>query len=115
VALSSGDRIEVRALPTAVLAASRFSPTAWSPGSHGGGGGGTSGSDPGLALPLDDGVSLTDAKRKAALDFEKAYLQRVLEHAKGSISAASRMAGIDRTNFRRLLQRHGIDSSRYRS
>jgi len=112
VAMSPADRIEVHALPAAVVAASRFAPNlalgsavlGRAPG----------GSDPGLPVAVDDGVSLTDAKRKAALDFEKAYLERVLERAKGSISAASRIAGIDRTNFRRLLQRHGIDSTRFR-
>jgi two-component system response regulator HydG len=108
VALTRGERIEVRALPAAVVSSSRF-------GSHSGPIpiAGSGGSDAALLLP-DDGVSLTDAKRKAALDFEKAYLERVLEVAKGSISAASRIAGIDRTNFRRLLQRHAIDSTRYR-
>ena len=66
-------------------------------------------------LMADEGIKdFRTAKRKAALDFEKAYLERVLERAKGSISAASRIAGIDRTNFRRLLQRHGIDSTRFR-
>ena len=112
VALTRGERIEVHALPHPVVAASRFVAHAASsqPMATFVGGGG---SDPGLML-VDDGVSLTDAKRKAALDFEKTYLERVLEHAKGSISAASRIAGIDRTNFRRLLQRHGIDSTRYR-
>ena len=113
VALTRGERIEVHALPDAVLAASRFTtpPLALGTGSLGAP---INSSDPALTMS-DDGVSLTDAKRKAGLDFEKAYLERVLEHAKGSISAASRIAGIDRTNFRRLLQRHGIDSTRYRT
>ncbi len=63
----------------------------------------------------DPDVPLTEAKRKAAAEFEKQYLLRILEQARGSISAASRAAGIDRTNFRRLLQRHGIDSSQFKS
>ncbi len=124
VALSRGDRIEVQALPAPVLTSSRFSPHL-GPGTGGGNSGNgsngsiaadhaASGSDPGMIAVGDDGVSLTDAKRRAALDFEKAYLERVLEHARGSISAASRIAGIDRTNFRRLLQRHNIDSTRFR-
>jgi two-component system, NtrC family, response regulator HydG len=108
VAMSPGDRLELHALPPEIVGSSRFAvPATASAGRS------ASGSDPNL--PVDDGISLTDAKRKAAFDFERAYLERVLERAKGSISAASRIAGIDRTNFRRLLQRHGIDSTRFRS
>ena len=32
-----------------------------------------------------------------------------MTRAKGSVSEAARIAALDRTNFRRLLQRHGID------
>src|SRR5580765_2523764 len=56
----------------------------------------------------DDGeLTLTEAKRRASSAFEKRYLVRVMEKAKGSVSEAARLAGLDRTNFRRLLQRHG--------
>jgi two-component system, NtrC family, response regulator HydG len=58
-----------------------------------------------------DGVELpplTLAKRRAGAVFEKHYLTVAMERAKGSISEAARLAGLDRTNFRRLLQRHGI-------
>ncbi|HEY4176479.1 MAG TPA: sigma-54 dependent transcriptional regulator [Kofleriaceae bacterium] len=58
---------------------------------------------------------LTDAKRKASSDFEKRYLVVAMERAKGSVSEAARLAGLDRTNFRRLLQRHGIDATTYKS
>ncbi len=58
---------------------------------------------------------LTDAKRKASSDFEKRYLVLAMEKAKGSVSEAARLAGLDRTNFRRLLQRHGIDAAEYKS
>jgi DNA-binding NtrC family response regulator len=59
----------------------------------------------------DDDVlePLTDAKRRASSTFEKRYLMKVMEKSKGSVSEAARLAGLDRTNFRRLLQRHGID------
>jgi two-component system response regulator HydG len=57
---------------------------------------------------------LTDAKRKASSDFEKRYLILAMEKAKGSVSEAARLAGLDRTNFRRLLQRHGIDAAEYK-
>ncbi len=61
-----------------------------------------------------DGMSLTEAKRRAAAAFEKRYLGRVMEKAKGSVSEAARLAGLDRTNFRRLLQRHSIDPASYK-
>ena len=65
-------------------------------------------------IPLDVDAPLTEAKRRAVAEFEKAYLLRVLEQA-GSITAAARAAGVDRTNFRRLLQRHGIGAAHWKS
>ena len=38
----------------------------------------------------------------------------LFEKAKGSVSEAARLAGLDRTNFRRLLQRHGIDAASFK-
>jgi two-component system, NtrC family, response regulator HydG len=57
---------------------------------------------------------LTEAKRRASAAFEKRYLTKVMERAKGSVSEAARLAGLDRTNFRRLLQRHGIDPASFK-
>jgi transcriptional regulator of acetoin/glycerol metabolism len=37
-----------------------------------------------------------------------------MEKAKGSVSEAARLAGLDRTNFRRLLQRHGLDPTAFK-
>ena len=51
---------------------------------------------------------LTEAKRLSGAQFERCYLASVLERANGSVSEAARIAGLDRTNFRRLLHRHGI-------
>jgi two-component system, NtrC family, response regulator GlrR len=62
----------------------------------------------------DELVPLTEAKRRASADFEKRYLVRVMERAKGSVSEAARLSGLDRTNFRRLLQRHAIDPVRFK-
>jgi two-component system response regulator GlrR len=55
-----------------------------------------------MALPL------ASAKRLAANEFERRYLVRVMERVGGSVSEGARVTGIDRTNFRRLLQRHGL-------
>jgi len=59
-------------------------------------------------------VSLAEGKKRAAATFERDYLVRVMWVAKGSISEAARLAGIDRTNFRRLLQRHEIDATGFK-
>jgi two-component system, NtrC family, response regulator HydG len=66
---------------------------------------------------LDDDVlpPLTDAKRQASARFEKDYLMKAMERAKGSIAEAARLSGVDRTNFRRLLQRHNVDASKFRA
>lgn len=53
-------------------------------------------------------MPLTEAKRLAAAAFERGYLARAMESAKGSVTDAARLAGVDRSNFRRLLQRHGL-------
>lgn len=55
-----------------------------------------------MAMPL------TEAKRLAASAFERRYLVRVMECAGNSVSEGARLSGLDRTNFRRLLQRHGL-------
>ena len=67
--------------------------------------------------PIDgeeEGLSLTQAKRRAAAEFERNYLLKMLEQSKGSVSAAARTASIDRANFRRLLQRHNIDPAKFK-
>ena len=62
----------------------------------------------------DDSLSLTEAKRRATAAFERRYLVKVMEKSKGSVSEAARLSGLDRTNFRRLLQRHGIDAATFK-
>lgn len=63
------------------------------------------------AVALDDealmAMPLAEAKRLAAAEFERRYLVRVMAKA-SSVSEGARITGINRTNFRRLLQRHGL-------
>ncbi|HEY6079209.1 MAG TPA: sigma-54 dependent transcriptional regulator [Polyangiaceae bacterium] len=40
--------------------------------------------------------------------FERDYLEKVLDECGGNMSQAARRAGMDRSNFRRLLDRHGV-------
>ena len=67
---------------------------------------------PAAQTALDDdslmAMQLTDAKRLAAAEFERRYLIRVMERAGGSVSEGARLSGLDRTNFRRALQRHSL-------
>jgi DNA-binding NtrC family response regulator len=67
------------------------------------------GEDPAHLLPL------SEAKRQVNATFERGYLLKVLERARGSVSEAARLAGIDRTNLRRLLKRYEIQSGAYRA
>jgi len=49
-----------------------------------------------------------DAKAVVVNEFERSYLQYMLEEAKGNISEAARQAGKERRTFAKLLDKHGI-------
>ena len=53
-------------------------------------------------------MPLTEAKRLASAAFERNYLVHAMASAKGSMADAALLAVVDRSNFRRLLQRHGL-------
>ena len=55
-------------------------------------------------------LSFAEAKRRAEAAFERDYLSGLMARANGKVSAAARLAGVDRPNFRRLLQRNGLRS-----
>ncbi len=50
----------------------------------------------------------TEAKRLAMRAFERRYLSSLLERHANNISSAARAAGVDRSNFRRLLKQYGV-------
>jgi transcriptional regulator with GAF, ATPase, and Fis domain len=50
---------------------------------------------------------LTEAKRQSATEFERCYLVNLMAKA-GTVSEAARLAGLDRSNFKKLLHRHGL-------
>ncbi|MDQ3335936.1 MAG: sigma-54 dependent transcriptional regulator [Myxococcota bacterium] len=99
IALHHGDVIGPESLPLAI-GARRALPSA--------------SAKPSAPESDDDLLPLTEAKRRASTAYERAYLLRVMEKAKGSVSEAARLSGLDRTNFRRLIQRHGLDPTTFK-
>jgi DNA-binding NtrC family response regulator len=61
---------------------------------------------------MDDfgNLSFNAAKKLSVQAFERRYLKQVLVRTDGNISKASREAGLDRSNFRRILKKHDLDS-----
>jgi DNA-binding NtrC family response regulator len=96
IALRHSESIEVAALPPRILDAARTSAT------------------PATPAVVDVEQPLAEAKRRAMVDFERSYLERVLDQTHGNVAEAARRTGVDRSNFRRLLHRHGIDPEGYR-
>ena len=62
-----------------------------------------------------DNMAFNEARKLSQKSFELAYLTRLLERTQGNVSEAARVAGLDRSNFRRVLSRHEIDPNSYRS
>src|SRR5262249_23644974 len=46
-----------------------------------------------------------EAKDKAMLSFDRLYIEGLMKRTGGNISEAARQAGMDRSNFRRLLKK----------
>lgn len=70
-----------------------------------------SGGDAGGELQFDSELwqaSYHVAREKVIAQFERRYIQEVVAAAKGNMSKAARVAGVDRTTLYRLLERHGL-------
>jgi two-component system response regulator GlrR len=48
---------------------------------------------------------------EATVAFERSYIEHTLREARGNVAEAARAATVDRSNYRRLLKRHGIDAT----
>ena len=57
---------------------------------------------------------LKGARLRWMREFEQAYLQRLLQHTHGNVTAASQSAGMERRALGRLLLRNGIDKNHFR-
>jgi len=51
----------------------------------------------------------------ARAQFERQYLEQVLRRAEGNTAEAARIAGVDRSNFRRLLKRYGLAAAQLKA
>ncbi len=49
------------------------------------------------------------AKEIAMSEFDRRYLTELLTETSGNVSQASRIAGMDRSNFRRVMKKHNLD------
>ena len=58
-------------------------------------------------MPFD--TDYHSAREQVLAEFEKNYLQRIVRQAKGNMSDAARIAGVDRTTLYRLMQKHGLE------
>ncbi|MDZ7754048.1 MAG: sigma-54 dependent transcriptional regulator [Gammaproteobacteria bacterium] len=54
-----------------------------------------------------------DAKSTVVQEFERSYLQYVLQEANGNVSQAARQAGKERRTFDKLLEKHGISRKQF--
>jgi DNA-binding NtrC family response regulator len=63
---------------------------------------------PGQTPAAPEPLPYADAKEVAMQAFHKAYLAALLASTGGNISQAARRAGLDRSNFRRVLRRWGF-------
>ncbi len=66
----------------------------------------------GSATALTD-LPYRKAKEVAVSEFERRYVQEVLNQSEGNVSQASRRAGMDRSNFRRVMKKYDIDPAAY--
>ncbi len=58
--------------------------------------------------------SYKDAKRRALAIFHKTYLAHLLEQVEGNITLASLKAGLDRSNFKKIIRKYDVDQKEFK-
>jgi two-component system response regulator HydG len=62
------------------------------------------------AAQTDAGASAyKEARESAIAEFERGYVAALLRMSQGNMATAARMAGLDRSNFRKVVVRSGVD------
>ena len=56
-------------------------------------------------------IPYSEARSEVMRDFDRAYLEELMQATGGNLSAAARRSGIDRSNLRRMLRQMGIAHS----
>ncbi len=64
---------------------------------------------------LDEEVGFLPSYSDAKQQFERDYLVKVMRLSEGSVSRASKLAQRNRTDFYKLLQRHGLKAEQFKS
>ena len=70
------------------------------------------------SLPMTPSASAGAPSRplgEARAQFERQYLEQVIRRAEGNTAEAARIAGVDRSNFRRLLKRYGLAATQVKA
>jgi DNA-binding NtrC family response regulator len=74
---------------------------------------------PGVSMNITDysgeSQNYTVMKKKWSEQFEREYLINLLNRTQGNVTIAAKESGIDRSNFLRLLRRHGINAANFRN
>jgi transcriptional regulator with GAF, ATPase, and Fis domain len=71
----------------------------------------TSGEEP---ISVANLMSLSDAKRAASDDAEKAFLERGLREVNGTVAELARRIDMNRSHLQMLLKKHGLHSKEFR-
>lgn len=61
-----------------------------------------------MTIAIDLDVPLTESKKRAGEAFERTYVTLALAATKGNVSRAAKRAGVDRSNFKRILELHAL-------
>lgn len=76
-------------------------------------GGGTGATSTGGSFQ-GEGVAFAELKKQWVDSFEKEFAQNLLSKHEGNVTSAAKEAQLDRSNFLRILRRHGIKAQDYR-